>query len=347
MKKYVDFRSDTVTHPTPEMRAAMAAAPVGDDVYGEDPTVARLQEKAARMMGKEAGLFVSSGTMGNLLAVLAVCGRGDEAIMGTQGHTFLHEAGGVSALGGVVINTIPNQEDGSLAPDDIRNAMRNPLDIHEPISKMVIIENTQNACGGKTLPVSYMDEIGLLAGELGLHFHVDGARIFNAAIELDVEPARLVKASQSVTFCLSKGLCAPVGSVLCGPKDFIEKCRRLRKMLGGGMRQAGVIAAAGIVALESMVERLADDHRRARQLAEGLVEIPGLELTKGSPNTNMVFFRLTSQASLGVNELIAGMKERGFLLMAPGKDEIRLVTHRDIDDYDVEAFLRAMREILA
>lgn len=325
----------------------MAAAPVGDDVYGEDPTVIRLQNMAARMMGKEGGLFVTSGTMGNLLAVLAVCGRGDEAIMGTQGHTFLHEAGGVSALGGVVINTIPNQDDGSLAPEDIRKAMRNPLDIHEPISRMVIIENTQNACGGKTLPVSYMDEIGLLAGELGLYFHVDGARIFNAAVDLGVEPAKLVKAAQSVTFCLSKGLCAPVGSVLCGSKEFIDKCRRLRKLLGGGMRQAGVIAAAGIVALESMVERLSEDHRRARLLAEGLKEIPGIELTKGSPNTNMVFFRLTPDASLTQVELIASLKERGFLTMAPGKGEIRLVTHHDINGEDIDAFLKAMQEILA
>ncbi|MGI6258681.1 MAG: low-specificity L-threonine aldolase [Anaerolineaceae bacterium] len=347
MKKYIDFRSDTVTHPTPEMRAAMAAAAVGDDVYGEDPTVKRLEELAARMMGKEAGLFVTSGTMGNLVAVLAVCGRGEEAIMGTQGHTFLHEAGGVSALGGVVINTIPNQQDGSLAFEDIRKAMRNPSDYHEPISKMVIIENTQNDCGGKALPVRYMDELGLLAGELGLYLHVDGARIFNAAIDLGVEPARLVEAAQSVTFCLSKGLCAPVGSVLCGSKEFIDKCRRIRKILGGGMRQAGVIAAAGIVALESMVERLSEDHRRARLLAEGLKAIPGIELTKGSPNTNMVFFRLTTDASLTQADLIASLKERGFLTMAPGKGEIRLVTHHDINEEDIDAFLKAMREILA
>ncbi len=347
MKKHIDFRSDTVTHPTPEMRAAMAAAAVGDDVYGEDPTVRRLEELAARMMGKEAGLFVTSGTMGNLVAVLAVCGRGDEAIMGTQGHTFLHEAGGVSALGGVVISTIPNQQDGSLAFEDICKAMRNPSDYHEPISKMVIIENTQNDCGGKALPVRYMDELGLLAGELGLYLHVDGARIFNAAIDLGVEPARLVEAAQSVTFCLSKGLCAPVGSVLCGSKEFIDKCRRIRKLLGGGMRQAGVIAAAGIVALESMVERLSEDHRRARLLAEGLKAIPGIELTKGSPNTNMVFFRLTTDASLTQADLIASLKERGFLTMAPGKGEIRLVTHHDINEEDIDAFLKAMREILA
>jgi threonine aldolase len=347
MKKYIDFRSDTVTHPTPEMRAAMAAAAVGDDVYGEDPTVKRLEELAARMMGKEAGLFVTSGTMGNLVAVLAVCGRGEEAIMGTQGHTFLHEAGGVSALGGVVINTIPNQQDGSLAFEDIRKAMRNPSDYHEPISKMVIIENTQNDCGGMALPVHYMDGLGLLAGELDLYLHVDGARLFNAAIALGVEPARLVEAAQSVTFCLSKGLCAPVGSVLCGSKEFIGKCRRIRKILGGGMRQAGVIAAAGIVALESMVERLSEDHRRARLLAEGLKEIPGIELTKGSPNTNMVFFRLTPDVSLTQVELIASLKERGFLTMAPGKGEIRLVTHHDINDEDIDAFLKAMREILA
>lgn len=346
MNKLIDFRSDTVTHPTEEMRAAMAAAPVGDDVYGEDPTVSRLEAMAARITGKEAGLFVTSGTMGNLLAVLAVCRRGDEVIMGTQGHTFLHEAGGVSALGGVVIHTIPNQDDGTLSLDDIRGAMRDPFDFHEPISKMLIIENTQNACGGKVLPVRYMDEAGLLAVELGLHLHVDGARIFNAAIALGVEPAYLLKGAHSVTFCLSKGLCAPVGSVLCGTSEFIERCRRLRKMLGGGMRQSGVIAAAGIVALGSMVERLAEDHRKAEILAEGLRQLEAIELTKGSPNSNMVFFKLTEASRLTNAELIARLKEMGILIMDTSENEIRLVTHHDVEEQEIPRFLDALRQIL-
>jgi threonine aldolase len=347
MQKYFDFRSDTVTHPTQAMREAMANAEVGDDVYREDPTVIRLEEKAAEMLGKEAGLLVSSGTMGNLVAVLAVCERGDEVIMGTAGHTFLHEAGGVSALGGVVIHTIPNQEDGSLALENIERAMRDPGDYHEPISRMLIIENTQNACGGKALSADYMHSVGLKAAELGLYFHVDGARIFNAAVDLKTPAATLVKSADSVTFCLSKGLCAPIGSVLCGGKQFIERARRIRKLLGGGMRQAGIIAAAGIVALETMVERLEADHVRANRLAEGLSEIAGIQLTKGSPNTNMVFFSLNPNVGLDNGSLIAEMKARGVLINDTSEGEIRLVTHNDIDDLAIEHCLKALREIVS
>lgn len=346
MRNYYDFRSDTVTHPTSAMRKAMATAEVGDDVYGEDPTVTLLEEKAAAMLGKEAGLLVSSGTMGNLIAVLAVCGRGDEVIMGTEGHTFLHEAGGVSALGGVVIHTIPNQEDGSLALEDIQKAMRNPGDFHEPISRMVIVENTQNACGGKAFGADYMRSVGLMAKDLGLHFHVDGARIFNAAVALKVPAASLLESADSVTFCLSKGLCAPIGSVLCGNKQFIDHARRLRKMLGGGMRQAGIIAAAGIVALESMIERLDEDHIRANRLAEGLAKLPGLQLTKGSPNTNMVFFKLDPELGLENGQLIAKMRARGVLINDTNDSEIRLVTHLDVDDVAIEHCLEALREIV-
>jgi len=265
-----DFRSDTTTHPTEKMRQAMASAEVGDDVYGEDPTVNALEQKAARMLGKECGLFVTSGTMGNLLAVLAHCARGEEAIMGTQGHTFLHEAGGVSALGGVVIHTVPNQPDGTIALKDLENALRNPEDVHEPISRLVILENTQNACGGVPLSLEYTESVAAFARKHGLLLHLDGARIFNAAVALGLPASRLAEPADSVTFCLSKGLCAPVGSVLCGDAAFISKARRLRKMLGGGMRQAGIIAAAGIVALDEMVDRLAEDHHRAALLAEGL-----------------------------------------------------------------------------
>lgn len=346
MQKTYDFRSDTITHPTEAMRAAMATAEVGDDVYQEDPTVIKLEEKAAAILGQQAGLLVSSGTMGNLVAVLAVCNRGDEVIMGTQGHTFLHEAGGVSALGGVVIHTVPNQDDGSLALEDIKNAMRNPYDYHEPISRMVIVENTQNACGGKALSVEYMNNVGKKAAELGLHFHVDGARIFNAAVALKVPAAKLVEAADSITFCLSKGLCAPIGSVLCGDKEFIERGRRIRKILGGGMRQAGIIAAAGVIALDSMVVRLEEDHLRANRLAEGLAKLPGIQLTKGSPNTNMVFFKLDPACGLDNGSLIAEMKARGVLINDTNDAEIRLVTHNDVDNDAIERCLEAFREIL-
>ena len=345
MQKILDFRSDTVTKPTDAMRVAMAKAEVGDDVYGEDPSVIKLEEMAADMLGKEAGLFVTSGTMGNLLAVLAICGRGDEVIMGTMGHTFLHEAGGVSALGGVVIHTIPNQADGSLALEDIRNAMRDSEDIHEPISKMLIVENTQNFCGGKPLSPSYMNQSGALAKELGLHFHVDGARIFNAAVALNLPASALAESADSLTFCLSKGLCAPVGSVLVGRAEFIKKARRLRKMLGGGMRQAGILAAAGIVSLESMIDRLAEDHRRAKLLADGLAEIPGIQLTKDSPNTNMVFLKLEPSFGMNNGQFIQALKEKGVLLNEATGGEIRLVTHHDIDDDAIEICLRTISSL--
>ena len=345
MQRIVDFRSDTVTKPTDAMRAAMAKAEVGDDVYGEDPSVIKLEKMAADMLGKEAGLFVTSGTMGNLLAVLAICGRGDEAIMGKMGHTFLHEAGGVSALGGVVIHTIPNQADGSLAVEDIRNAMRDSEDIHEPISKMLIVENTQNFCGGKPLSLSYMNQAGELAKELGLHFHVDGARIFNAAVALNLSASALAESADSLTFCLSKGLCAPVGSVLVGRAEFIKKARRLRKMLGGGMRQAGILAAAGIVSLESMIDRLAEDHHRAKLLAEGLAEIPGIQLTKDSPNTNMVFMKLEPSFGMNNAQFIGALKEKGVLLNEATGGEIRLVTHHDIDDDAIEICLRTISSL--
>ncbi len=259
--KLIDLRSDTVTQPTPEMRKAMADAEVGDDVFGEDPTINRLQELGADMMGKEAALFVPSGTMGNLAAVLTHCGRGDEVILGNKSHTYLNEAGGISALGGVHPYSIPNQPDGSLDLGAIKDAIR-PEDDHYPITKLIILENTQNKCGGVPISVSYTAAVGDLAHTAGLKLHIDGARIFNAAVALGTTASQLANPADSITFCLSKGLCAPVGSLLCGSKEFIKKARRIRKQLGGGMRQAGVLAAAGIVALNQMVDRL---ERRSRQ----------------------------------------------------------------------------------
>jgi threonine aldolase len=329
--EYIDLRSDTVTHPTPAMRQAMAQAEVGDDVYGEDPTINRLQEMAAERLGKQAGLFVASGTMGNLAGILSHCQRGDEVILGDKAHTFLYEAGGVSALGGVHPHTLPNQADGTLRLEDIQAAIRSPDD-HQPISRLVVLENTHNRCGGVVLSVEYTRAVGELARRNGLSLHLDGARIFNAAASLGVDARDLAGPADSVTFCLSKALCAPVGSVLCGSQEYIRQARRVRKQLGGGMRQAGILAAAGIVALETMVERLGDDHRRAKSLAEGLREIPGVDLDPGSPYTNMIFLSLAERVPFTASQLAGRLKEGGVLAGVVGARRFRLVTHYWIDD---------------
>lgn len=341
----IDLRSDTVTSPTVEMREAMAKAEVGDDVMGEDPTINRLQEAAAARMGKEAGLLVPSGTMGNLIAVLVHCQRGDEVIMGDKGHTFLFEAGGVSALGGVFAHTIANQTDGTLKISDLCDAIR-PDDIHQPASRLVILENTHNRCGGVVLSGDYVNEVGKLAHGEGMKLHIDGARIFNAAVALKTEARNLVKAADSVTFCLSKGLCAPVGSVLCGSKEFISRARRLRKMLGGGMRQAGILAAAGLVALEKMVDRLDDDHRRARALAEGLSSINGIEFKIGMPQTNMVFPSITEDVRVSVKEIAQKLQAENIKIGITGARQFRLVTHAWINDEHVEKTILAFRKAL-
>jgi len=342
--EFTDLRSDTVTQPTPEMREAMATAEVGDDVYGEDPTVNRLQELAAEMMGKEAGLFVASGTMGNLVGILAHCQRGDEAIVGNKAHTFLYEAGGISALGGVHSCQLPNQPDGSLALEDIESVIRSD-DPHEPVTRLICLENTHNRCGGTYQTSEYTRRVAEFAHARGLSVHLDGARIFNAAVALGVKAKDLAGPVDSVTFCLSKGLCAPVGSVLCGSKEFIRKALRLRKMLGGGMRQAGILAAAGIVALERMTERLAEDHARAKKLADGLKQVPGLALDPGTPATNMVFLSLTPDVRSTTEEIIDGLKKRGVLIGAEGERYFRLVTHYWIDDEGIERAIAAFREV--
>jgi threonine aldolase len=341
----IDLRSDTVTQPTSAMRRAMAQAEVGDDVYGEDPTINRLQEIGAAMMGKEAGLFVPSGTMGNLAAILSHCGRGDEVILGNKAHTFLFEAGGISALGGVHSCQIPNQPDGTLAIDDIRQAIR-PDDVHDPITRLIALENTHNRCGGVVLTSEYTRSVGELVRQYGLLFHLDGARIFNAAIALGVPASELAAPADSVTFCLSKGLCAPVGSVLCGSKDFIHRALHIRKQLGGGMRQAGILAAAGIVALESMVDRLADDHRRAKTLAKGLSGMAGLELDMGAPQTNMIFICLAENFPLSPVRLLDLLLEQGIRIGRVGENRFRLVTHYWIDDSAVERVIATFDGIM-
>jgi len=342
----VDLRSDTVTQPTPAMRQAMAAAPVGDDVYGEDPTVNRLQAMAAELMGKQAGLFVASGTMGNLTAVLTHCQRGDEVMLGNKAHTFLFEAGGISALGGVHSCQIPNQPDGSLALEDLRAALRSD-DPHDPVSRLICLENTHNRCGGTYQGLEYLQQVAEFAHAHGLFVHLDGARIFNAAVAQKVTAKDLAAGADSVTFCLSKGLCAPVGSVLCGTKEFIARALRNRKMLGGGMRQVGILAAAGIVALETMIDRLSEDHARARWLAEGLFRIPGLELDLGLPSTNIVFVSLASGLALSAEQVLQGLKERGVLVGATSARQFRLVTHYWVDDQGVEKAIQAFQEVLA
>ncbi len=342
----VDLRSDTVTQPTPEMRAAMAAAVVGDDVMEEDPTINRLQAMAAERMGKEAGLLVPSGTMGNLAAVLAHCGRGDEVILGNLAHTFLFEAGGIAALGGVHSHTLPNQPDGTLNLEQIRDAIRSE-DVHFPVTRLILLENTHNRCGGVVLGLDYMAQVGALAREHGLKIHLDGARLFNAAAALGVPAAELTKEVDSVTFCLSKGLCAPVGSVLCGSKEFIRQARRMRKQLGGGMRQAGVLAAAGIVALEKMTGRLVEDHARAKKLAQGLGELPGLVVETPVPATNMVFARLAESVPFNAKETVRRLAEMGVKVGATGERRFRMVTHYWIDDAGVEQTIAAFRSVLA
>ena len=342
---YIDLRSDTVTQPTPEMREAMAKAEVGDDVYDEDPTINRLQELAAEKMDKPAGLFVASGTMGNLIAVLAHCQRGDEVIVGKKNHVFVHEAGGISALGGIHSNQLANQPDGSLLLEDVAAAIR-PDDVHEPVTRLVCLENTHNGCGGVYQTPGYMRQAREFAHARGLAVHLDGARIFNAAVAQGVPASQLAGPVDSVTFCLSKGLCAPVGSVLCGSQPFIAKARRLRKMLGGGMRQAGILAAAGIVALERMVDRLAQDHTRAKNLAAGLRLLPGLKLDQETPATNMVFLSLLPEVKCTTDELIQKLKDRGVLIGATGERQYRLVTHYWIEDAGVEKTIEAFRSVL-
>lgn len=341
----LDFRSDTVTQPTPEMRTAMAEAEVGDDVYGEDPTINKFQEMAASRMGKEAGLFVASGTMGNLAALLAHCQRGDEVILGSKAHTFNFEAGGLAALGGIQPHTVANQPDGTLRLEDVAEAIRDD-DPHHPISRLVTIENTNNRCGGVSLSAEYTQKLGALAHEKGLRLHIDGARIFNAAVDQGVSACDLAAAADSITFCLSKGLAAPVGSVLCGPRAFIAKAHRARKMLGGGMRQAGILAAAGIIALETMTERLVEDHTRARRLAEGLSTVDGIDLDLDSQHTNMVFFKLANMVPFSIDEFIQALKVKGLLVGGADKNHIRMVTHVWIDDQAVESAVDIIRATL-
>lgn len=340
----IDLRSDTITRPTPAMRRAMADAEVGDDVFKEDPTVNRLEEMAARRMGKPAALLVASGTMGNLVSQLAHCGRGDETILGDQSHVFFYEQGGASALGGIHPRTLPNNVDGTIDVEKIEAAIR-PDDDHFPASRLVILENTHNRCCGTPLTAVYTAAVGRLAHRHGLKLHIDGARLFNAALSLGVDVAELAAPADSVTFCLSKGLAAPMGSVLCGDGAFIARARRVRKSVGGGMRQAGIIAAAGIVALTEMIDRLAEDHANARTLALGLAEIPGLQIDPDAVATNIVYFRVAGKG-LDAPAMVARLGEQGVRVLPTATDQMRAVLNYHVTAADVNRALAVFSRVM-
>ena len=345
-----DFRSDTVTRPTAEMRAAMAAAAVGDDVWGDDPTVLELQEEAAAMFGKEAALFVPSGTMGNLCSLMAHCHtRGSEIVVGSESHICHYEQGGCSSIAGIHSRQVPNEPDGTIRLAALERAIRStdasveehshPLDDHFPVTRVICLENTHNRCGGRVLSLEYMDAVGELARTHGARLHLDGARIMNAAVALGVPPARLVQAADSVSVCLSKALGAPAGSVVVGSAPFITKARRARKALGGSMRQSGVLAAPGLLALRVMPKKLETDHRHARQLAHAIeasvknTSEPAYKVDLESVQTNMVYISLAKPVA---HAIVKTMEKSGVLLGAEDKHTVRFVLHHEIPESAVE-----------
>lgn len=342
----VDFRSDTVTWPTDEMRAAMAAAEVGDDVYGEDPTVSALEDLAAAMLGKEAGLFVTSGTQGNLIAALSHAQRGDEAIMGEDAHTYCWEAGGMAVLGGITPRPLPTDSRGRMDLAQIRGSIRED-DPHLPTSRLILLENSSGGNHGAAIEPEYFEAVQAIAQDHHLKTHLDGARLFNAATALQCDPAAITQWVDSVSICLSKGLCAPVGSVLVGSRDFIKTARRNRKLLGGGMRQAGVLAAAGMIALKTMSQRLQADHDNAQRLAQGLATIPGIEINPAQVETNMVFFALADGLSLSSTDLVSRLKQDyGLHIGGYHHRTLRAVTHYWIQPPQVDQLIAAIRAIV-
>jgi threonine aldolase len=341
----VDLRSDTVTKPTPEMRRAMAEAEVGDDVFGEDPTVRRLEAVAAERLGKEAGLFVVSGTMGNQVCLVAHTQRGDEIILDENSHIFNYEVAALAILSAVQPRTLHGRR-GILDPEDVRRAIR-PPNIHHPKDTLVCVESTHNRGGGTIYPLETLREIRRIASEHGLAVHLDGARIFNACVASGAPVREVAAQADSVTFCLSKGLGAPVGSVVVGTRAFIDRARRARKMVGGGMRQAGILAAAGVVALETMVDRLREDHENARVLAEGLAKLPGIQIDLGLVQTNIVIFGVQRKGKdIDAPGLILKLAEHGIKAFNISQDSIRMVTHKDVDRAGILRTLEVLQTIL-
>jgi threonine aldolase len=341
-QRIIDLRSDTVTLPSEEMRRAVAEAPVGDDVFGEDPSVLRLEEMAAERTGKEAAVYVTSGTMSNLVAIMTHCDRGDEAIVGSESHILHYEVAGAAAVAGVQLRSAANDARGRFDPEEVRTLVRGE-NVHFPRTALLCLENTQNRCSGAVVPQEHIDELAALAHAHGVRVHIDGARIFNAAIAQGLPVATLAAPADSIGFCLSKGLGAPVGSVLCGSAGFIARARKMRKMLGGGMRQAGVIAAAGIYALEHMVDRLAEDHENARALARGLAELPMIDLDPEAIETNIVIFHVAGDWQ----DFVRALKANGVLASVYGERKMRMVTHYGIDRADIDEVLARVRHAAA
>jgi len=358
MPNVIDLRSDTVTHPTPAMRRAMTEAPLGDDVFSDDPTVNALEARGAELLGKEAGLFVASGTMGNLVSLMAHLPRGHEAIAGATTHTVMDEAGGHAVVVGATIRALAERLDGTMDTVAIADAFRDPTDLHEPLTGLVVLENTHAHSGGRPLTLEYEREVANIAHERGVPLHLDGARFFNAVVALGTTPKDLADPADSVTFCLSKGLAAPIGSVVVGSREFIGRARRARKLLGGGMRQVGVLAAAGLVALsdgpDGMIARLADDHANARRLAEGLARLDGVYSPGGlgqagdgplDPSrvvTNFVLFRVRRDRSAFIDALEA----HGVLVVPYAGGSLRAVTHYGVDADDVDRVVAVVADTL-
>jgi threonine aldolase len=339
----IDLRSDTVTMPTPEMRHAMATAPLGDDVYGDDPTVNRLEEVAAARLRKEAAVFVPSGTMGNVIGVAVNTSPGQEMIADAQAHVYLYEGAGAAAISGVQIRAVAT-ETGVMTPGQIEAALRPRNDFHQPITAAVSFEDTHNRHGGVVWPLEALRAASKLARGHGLRVHLDGARMFNAAVAEGTDVADIAACGDTVTFCLSKGLACPAGSIFCGSADDVEQARRWRKRLGGGMRQAGVLAATGLIALETMVDRLAEDHANARTLAEGLAELPGIRCDLSRVQTNLVFFDLDEIRGADFEEECL---KRGLLGGATGPHRVRFVTHYGITADDIQSALKICEDVLS
>jgi len=343
MKKFIDLRSDTVTKPTSAMRKAMAEAEVGDDVFGEDPTVNALQEKVARLLGKEAALFVPSGTMANQLSIKSHTQPGDEVIVEASSHPYNFEGGAGAALSGIQFRCLQGLR-GTLEPSQIEEAIRR-ADHHFPVTRLVCLENTHNRGGGSIFPLEKMADIYRLSKSRGLLVHLDGARLWNASVATRIKPSEYAQWADSVSVCLSKGLGAPIGSLVAGSKLFVDRAHRFRKMFGGGMRQVGIIAAAGIYALDHHLERLREDHQNATRLAVGLKEFKGVSIDPRHVQTNIVIFDLAGTATRG-SQLAESMKREGVLIHAIGKTQIRLVTHLDVTAEDIEKTLKVFEKIL-
>jgi len=345
----VDLRSDTLTLPTPAMREAMARAEVGDDVWGEDPTVQRLEATAAARLGKEAGLFVASGTMGNLVSVVAHTQAGQEVVLDLDSHIYNYEVAGGTIVGNVQMRPVKTER-GFLTPEQVQEALR-PANIHIPPTGLVCLENTHNRHGGTCCAPEQIAAVAAVAHAAGVPVHMDGARLFNAAVALEREPREFAQPVDSLTFCLSKGLGAPVGSVVCGSAAFIERAKRIRKMVGGGMRQAGILAAAGLISLDRMVDRLAEDHVHARTLAEAVAAMPGLVVDLASVQTNIVIIRVDRgdrpRSTAAAEELVKGCAARKVKIHAMGPAAIRCVTHKDVDAEDIRRAVDAFRELTA